>query len=119
MTYSEFSPYLFWYAQITTGLLAVLLIITSVKGYRATENKKRKILHVVVVFAIWIVATVFIQIVNALYIIANTHNTETREEQILVFNKSFWGLIIYQIFWILLSLCLAFFVSRKPKTKLS
>lgn len=116
MTYSEFSSYLFWYAQISAGLLAILLVVASVRGYRASERKRLKVLQIAAASVIWIAATIFIQLLDAFYIYMNTHTDWTRE---LEFDKSFRGLIIYQIIWIALSLGLAWFVKRKPKTKLS
>lgn len=119
MTYSEFGPYLGWSSLIVAGLLAILLIIASVRGYRASERKRLKVVQIAAAFVIWIAATAFIQLVDALYIIMNSHNIKTREGQMLRYDESFRGLIIYNLIWILLSLGLAFFVNRKPKSKFS
>ena len=119
MTYSEFGSYLFWYSIISAVLSAVLLIAAAVRGYRSTERKRFKILQIAAAFAIWIAATAFIQFVDAFFIISNTARIESRSEIVTVdYNESFRGLIIWQIIWILLSLAMAYFVYRKPKSKL-
>lgn len=117
MTYFEFSPYLFWFAQILTGLLAILLIIASVRGYRATERKRLKVVQIVAASVIWIAATAFTQVVDGLFMYMNTHHVY--EDRMLRFDESFRGLIIYNLIWIVLSLGLAYFVYRKPKSKLN
>ena len=120
MTYSEFGSYLFWYSIIAAVLLGILLVAAAVRGYRSTERKRLKILQIAAVSVIWITATAFAQFVDAFFIISNTARIESRSEVVTVnYNESFRGLIIYQVIWILLSLALAYFLYRKPKSKLN